>query len=234
MKAMILAAGRGKRMMPLTAHTPKPLLKVAGKPLLQYHIERLKKAGFDQIVINHCHLGQQIEEYFGDGRRFGVSIQWSPESKALETAGGMRQALDLLDNQPYLAINGDIWTDFPFETLRNSPNIDALGKNQVGKNQALAHLILVPNPAQNPDGDFGLVQGKVCNQAKTQWTYSGIAVYNPKLVSNCPLGKPMGAAPLIRSAAEKSLISGEIYQGSWQDIGTPERLAQLEQQLIHQ
>ena len=226
MKAMILAAGRGKRMMPLTADTPKPLLKVAGKPLLQHHIEKLKAAGIKDIVINHCYLGEQIEAFFGDGSKFGVSIQWSAETIALETAGGLRQALPLLGEQPFLSVNGDIWTDISFEKLLSNPHIRSLEQTK-----SLAHLVLVNNPAQNPGGDFGLREDQVVNIASQKWTYSGVALYNPALIANCEPGVPQGLAPLLRQAADKMQVTGELHQGLWHDIGTPDRLAALDNYL---
>lgn len=226
MKAMILAAGRGKRMMPLTKHTPKPMLKVSGKPLLEFHVERLAAAGFDDLVINHCYLGKQIEAYFGNGEKFGINIHWSRETEALETAGGIKQALPLLGNEPFVVVNGDIWTDFPFEKLTKGPIISGLQSEQV-----LAHLILVNNPKQNPQGDFGLIDGLVTNQSSDKKTFSGIAVYSPEIVKNCQQQQIIGLAPLLRNAADTQRVSGEIYVGDWFDIGTPERLAELEKKL---
>ncbi|MET1254551.1 N-acetylmuramate alpha-1-phosphate uridylyltransferase MurU [Aliikangiella maris] len=229
MKAMILAAGRGERMMPLTEYTPKPLLQVNGKPLLEYHIIRLKNAGFSDIVINHCYLGEQIEAYFGDGSRWHVNISWSPESKALETAGGIRQALDLLGDQPFLVVNGDIWTDYPFHSLPASEFVDSL-KHQ----QTLAHLILINNPIQNSAGDFGLIANKVTNHAKSMWTFSGIALYHPAFIKSCQPLIPQSLTPMLREAATLGLLTGEVYSGEWRDIGTPERLSTLEQDLKNQ
>ncbi|WP_444997204.1 N-acetylmuramate alpha-1-phosphate uridylyltransferase MurU [Aliikangiella sp. IMCC44359] len=229
MKAMILAAGRGERMMPLTLNTPKPLLTVQGKPLLQYHIERLKNAGMTQIVINHCYLGEQIVNYFGDGSKLGVKIQWSAETKALETAGGIRQALPLLGKAPFLVINSDIWTEYPYEKLLKSPYLGPLEKKQT-----LAHLVLVKNPQQNALGDFGLINNNITNKAETMWTFSGIAVYDPAFIEKCQLGNAMSLTPLLRDAANASRISGEIYTGEWHDIGTPERLTLLEKNLKNQ
>lgn len=226
MKAMILAAGRGERMMPLTAHTPKPLLQVAGKSLLQYHIERLSKAGFKELVINHCYLGEQIENFFGNGKSFGVNISWSRETNALETAGGIKQALPLLGDSPFLVVNADIWTDFPFEKLIQSPNIDALQSKQL-----LAHLVLVDNPIQNPQGDFSLIDNRVSNQSDAKKTFSGIAIYSPEIVMDCHRQQVVGLAPLLRNAADRQQVSGEMYTGNWFDIGTPSRLAELETQL---
>ncbi len=213
-------------MMPLTSNTPKPLLPVMDKPLLQYHIENLRKADITQIVINHCYLGEQIEDYFKDGRHLGVNIQWSAEEHALETAGGIKQALPLLGNDPFLVINSDIWTDISFEKWTHSPQIEQLHlKNR------LAHLVLVPNPEQNTGGDFALENNLVLNKAQDMWTFSGVSLLSPALFQACDTQKPQGLAPLLRKAADRKLVSGEIYQGHWQDIGTPERLNQLELQL---
>lgn len=222
MKAMILAAGRGQRMMPLTAHTPKPMLCIAGKPLLQHHIENLRNAGIRELVINHCYLGEQLVDYFKNGSEFGVTIQWSKETTALETAGGIRNALPLLGDSPFLAVNSDIWCDIPFDKLLNSPHIQSLTQQQT-----LAHLILVSNPPHNPQGDFGLTGDRVNNQQQSKWTFSGVALYHPQLVADCSRDQPQRLAPLLRATAEKNLVSGEVYSGEWQDIGTPQRLAAI-------
>lgn len=247
---MIFAAGRGKRMMPLTQHTPKPLLCLAGKPLLQYHIENLAKSGIKEIVINHCYLGEQIENHFKSGSDFGVNIHWSAEPEMLETAGGIRYAEKYLGDQPFLLVNGDVWTDFDFAKLIQSPHLEAL-HNQ----QTLAHLIVVPNPPQHPSGDFLLTGDQIQNITSRQnsgqhvvlspdtpakleknqnpsWTYAGIALYHPQLVADCPIGVPLGLAPILRDCADKNQVSGEIFNGIWHDIGTPERLNQLEQEIL--
>ncbi len=224
MKAMILAAGRGERMMPLTATTPKPLLKVGQKPLLQYHIEALKNAGVEEIVINISHLGEQIEDYFGDGKALGVKIHWSREDMPLETAGGIKQALPLLGDSPFCLVNGDVWCDLAFEKLLTSPHIEPLAHGK-----ALAHLVLVETPSFKTQGDFGLVNGKVVNQADKLWTYSGIALLSPNLLEATESGQVQALAPLLRQAAENDRVSGEIFLGDWRDIGTPERLEQLRQ-----
>ncbi len=214
MKAMLLAAGKGERMRPLTLHTPKPLLPVAGKPLLQWHLEALKRAGIRQLVINHAWLGAQIEAHFADGAALEVEIQWSRETEPLETGGGIRQALPLLGEQPFVLVNGDIWTDFDFTGL-------AL---PAGK---LAHLVLIDNPAHNPRGDFILQQGVVSNpvEGQTGLTYSGIAVIHPALIADQAPGR-FALAPLLRSAADQGLLGGEYFAGNWIDVGTPERLQQ--------
>ncbi|GAB6139332.1 nucleotidyltransferase family protein [Methylosoma difficile] len=214
MKAMILAAGRGERMRPLTDHTPKPLLPVLGKPLIVYTLEQLAAAGFTDIVINYAHLGQQIEQQLGNGQQFGVSIAYSPETEALETAGGIVNALPLLGNEPFLVVNGDIATDFPFANLHKQ-TVD------------LAHLVLINNPEHHPEGDFGLTEdGKLLATAAQKYTFSGIGLYHPDLFKDTPPGKSK-LAPLLRQAMNNGQVSGQHFQGFWMDIGTPERLQDL-------
>ena len=220
MKAMILAAGRGERMRPLTDHIPKPLLKVGGKSLIVWHLERLAKAGFKEVVINHAHLGEQIEQALGDGSVWGLNVQYSPETSALETAGGIANALPLLGDAPFLVVNGDVFTEIDFGALQLvSPN--------------LAHLVMVDNPPQHPDGDFVVDSGKVTNQGNHKLTFSGIGIYHPALFVDVERGKAAKLAPLLRSAMIKGLVTGEHYQGVWHDIGTPERLSFLDKQLSH-
>lgn len=219
MRAMILAAGKGERMRPLTLHTPKPLLPVGGKPLLQWHVEALKRAGFARLVINHAWLGEQIVQAFGDGSALGVHIDWSAEAQPLETAGGIVRALPLLGTEPFVLVNGDVWTDFSFAGLQLP----------AGK---LAHLVLVPNPAFKVGGDFFLEQGLIRNpvpgsQLQQAMTYSGIAVLSPRLFDGLN-DAPRPLAPLLRRAAERGLVSGESYSGRWIDVGTPERLEQAD------
>lgn len=216
MKAMILAAGKGERMRPLTLHTPKPLLPVAGKPLIQWHIEALGRAGLRELVINHAWLGQQIEAAFGDGSQLGIDISWSAEEQPLETAGGILRALPLLGDKPFVLVNGDIWSDFDFAALRLP----------AGK---LAHLVLVDNPSFKGGGDFLLDAGLIANpeehQRASALTYSGIAVLAPDLFDGLAEG-PQPLAPLLRAAAQQGLVSGEYHAGRWIDVGTPERLQQ--------
>nr|WP_251358178.1 nucleotidyltransferase family protein [Kangiella sp. TOML190] len=212
-KAMILAAGRGERMRPLTDTLPKPLLKVDGKALIEYHIEALKDAGIRDIIINTAWLGEIIPEYLGDGAYWGVNLTYSHEHSALETAGGIRKALDFFEEQPFVVVNGDIWSDFDFELL-NKP-------------KAKAHLILVPNPQQHPHGDFGLDNGSVLASSDTQYTFSGIGVYQPQVFQGLELDKPEPLAPILRHLMEKQDVTGQLYQGQWRDIGTPERLDAL-------
>jgi len=217
MNAMILAAGRGERMRPLTDHTPKPLLEAGGKPLIVHHIERLAAAGVREIVINHAHLGEQIEAALGDGARWGVHIHYSPEGKALETGGGIFRALPLLGPAPFLVVNGDIWTDLEFSQLHLPEGL-------------LAHLVLVENPPHNPNGDFALAQRFVLSQGEPRYTFSGIGVYRPDLFRDCQPGA-FPLAPLLRSAMDVGLVSGELYSGHWSDVGTPARLQALDRML---
>lgn len=216
MKAMILAAGKGERMRPLTLTTPKPLIRVGGVPLIEYHLRALAKAGFNDIVINHAWLGQQIEDYLGDGSRFGVSIRFSPEGEPLETGGGIFRALPLLGGEAFVVVNGDVWTDYDFSVLRRPL-------------KGLAHLVLVDNPEHHPDGDFILVDGKVHDRQAPadNLTYSGIAVLHPRLFDGCSAGA-FKLAPLLRAAMAEGRVSGEHLKGHWVDVGTHERLAQVE------
>lgn len=215
MKVLILAAGRGERMRPLTDHTPKPLLSVKGKSIIEHLIIQLVTAGFNEIVINHAHLGQQIEDRLGNGHRFGASIKYSPEGEqGLETAGGIINALPLLGEDMFLVVNGDIATNFPFAELKNRI-VD------------LAHLVLVNNPEHHPQGDFGLDNtGLVIDDSRENFTFSGIGLYRPELFSHTAAGKSK-LAPLIRQAISKQRVSGQIFTGFWIDIGTPERLQAL-------
>jgi len=218
--AMILAAGRGERMRPLTDHTPKPLLQVAGKPLIVWHIERLAAAGIRELVVNHAHLGHLIEQALGDGDRWGVRIRYSAEGegKALETGGGIYKALPMLGEQPFLVVNGDIWCDVDYAAL-------ALASDR------LAHLVLVANPSHNPAGDFHLdAAGQVHADGEPRLTFSGIGLYAPALFASCiPGAFPL--APLLRDAMAKGRVSGQLHPGRWVDVGTPQRLLMLDKQL---
>ena len=220
MKAMILAAGLGTRMRPLTDKTPKPLLKVGGIPLIVWHIERLAHDGFTDIVINIAHLGYQIPEALGDGSEWGVNISYSDEQEegALESAGGIVKALPLLGDDPFVVVNGDVWTDYDFQDHRKLAD------------GILAHLVLVPNPEHNPEGDFALEDNKVVD-AK-QYTFSGIGYYSSKLFEGVFYGKS-ALAPLLRAAMKEGKVTGELYEGEWLDIGTPERLELLNAQLMN-
>lgn len=216
---MILAAGRGERMRPLTDHTPKPLLKVGGKPLIVHHLEHLGAAGFTEILINHAHLGRQIEAALGDGSAWGVRIRYSPEHPALETGGGIFRALPFLGPDPFLVVNGDIWTDYDFCGI-------GLASSD------LAHLVLVDNPAYRADGDFVLTDGRAQEAGQPRLTFSGIGVYHPALFSGCQ-PEPFPLAPLLRTAMKKGRVSAEHYRGDWFDVGTPERLQSLDHLLSH-
>ena len=217
MKAMILAAGLGTRMRPLTDHTPKPLLKVAGKPLIQWHIERLAAAGFKDIVINHAYLGQQIVDFCGDGRRFAVSIHYSGEAQPLETAGGIQKALPLLGDEPFVVVNADVFSQF-----------DLAGLKAIDLQQNLAHVVLVDNPEHHRQGDFSLFNGKA-GQAEPRLTFSGISVLSPDL-----LALPVASARLadfFLQAIALGKLSGQYSQALWCDVGTPQRLQWLNQRL---
>ncbi len=215
---MILAAGRGERMRPLTDSLPKPLLEVRGKPLIVRHIERLSNAGFHDIVVNVAHLGHMIMERLGDGKTYGVNIAYSQEEVALETAGGIANALDLLGNAPFAVVNSDIYCDFDYSALipKSSEMPDIL-----------AHLVLVDNPAHHPEGDFFFENGKLAPSGKEKLTYSGIGLYHPDLFGGIEPGKPAKLAPLLRHAISERRVSGTFHRGIWIDVGTPERLSEL-------
>ncbi|MEJ1353060.1 MAG: nucleotidyltransferase family protein [Candidatus Sedimenticola sp. (ex Thyasira tokunagai)] len=215
LSAMILAAGRGERMRPLTDHIPKPLLPVAGKPLIEYHIAALAAAGIRRIVVNHSHLGDQVETFLGTGECWGVEILFSPEPPgALETGGGIFNALPLLGSGPFLVINGDVWCDYDL-----SQAACPAGR--------LAHLVLVNNPEHHPEGDFCLDRGVVSEGEAGCFTFSGIGIYRAELFSDSEPGA-FPLAPLLRRTMGRGLVSGELHVGSWIDVGTPERLAMLE------
>lgn len=217
MKAMILAAGRGERMRPLTDLLPKPLLAVGGKPLIVHHIEKLKAAGVTELVINHAWLGHKLVESLGDGSALGVTIHWSAEESSLETAGGIVQALPLLGSDPFLVINGDTWLDLDYHTLVSQP----LGDD-------LAHLWLVPNPPQHPSGDFALQEGRVVDTPA--FTFSGVGLYDPAAFAGLA-GGARKLAPLLRDWMAQGRVGGSLLAGEWRDIGTVDRLRELDDQL---
>lgn len=220
MKAMILAAGKGERMRPLTDHTPKPLLHVGGKPLIAWHLEALANAGFKEVVINHAHLGQQIETALQDGSQWGLHIQYSPEQVALETAGGIANALPLLGDAPFLVVNGDVFTDIDLAALSlEKPN--------------LANLVMVANPPQHAAGDFALSGDKLHAEGAEKLTFSGVGVYQPALFAGVVRGQAAKLAPLLKAAMAQGLVSGTHHSGEWHDIGTPERLQALNSQLLN-
>lgn len=215
MRAMILAAGRGERMRPLTDTIPKPLLEAGGRALIEYHLEALSRAGVAEVVINHSWLGEKLVEKLGNGKKYNISISYSAEpGQALETAGGIKKALPLLGTEPFIVINGDIWTDFDFTTLPHAL-------------EAEAHLVLVNNPPHHPQGDFGLGENKLLINTP-QYTFSGISVFSPAFFNRLEEGI-LPLAPLLREAIADSRVSGELYAGQWWDVGTPERLAELDQ-----
>ncbi|MCF8197418.1 MAG: nucleotidyltransferase family protein [Sulfuritalea sp.] len=231
MKAMILAAGRGERMRPLTDQMPKPLLLVAGKPLIVWHLESLAESGLREVVINHAHLGAQIEATLGDGSRWGLSIRYSAEPEgALETAGGIANALPLLGSEdPFLVINGDIFCDWNFAKAAT-----------VLMSDDLAHLVLVPNPTHHPNGDFFLTANRVAAETDAEAssgansglnTFCGIGIYRPQLFAGIERGRPAKLAPLLREAMTARRVSGELHSGRWVDVGTPQRLADLDARL---
>jgi N-acetyl-alpha-D-muramate 1-phosphate uridylyltransferase len=225
--AMILAAGRGERMRPLTDHTPKPLLMAGGKPLIVWHIERLRAAGFTHVVINHAHLGQQIESALGNGATLGVSIDYSREVSALETAGGIATALPLIAGDVFPVVNGDIYCEYDFCRLAEPmKRLKAAGDQ--------AHLVLVDNPPHHPAGDFVLDGGRLKNTDAphpSRLTFSGIGVYHRALFAHIRAGVKAPLAPLLRLAIDGGRASGEHFGGRWVDVGTPERLHQLDESL---
>ena len=219
-RAMILAAGRGERMRPLTDTLPKPLLEVAGKPLIIWQIERLRAAGVHDIVINHAHLGHLITTALGDGSDLGVSIRYSPETIALETAGGIRQALPLLGATPFVVVNADIFCEADLTAVCRAAE-------HLSEHGDLAHLVLVTNPTHNPDGDFALHNQRV-GDLGPHLTFSGIGAYHPALFTGLETNRPARLAPLLRQAIAAGRVSGSAYQGRWVDVGTPARLAELD------
>ncbi len=220
MRAMILAAGRGERMRPLTDYTPKPLLKVGGKPLIGWHLESLAAAGFNEVVINHAYLGEQIKHTLGNGQQWGLSIEYSPEETALETAGGIANALHLLGQDAFLVVNGDIYTEMNFELLKlQTPN--------------LAHLVMVNNPPQHANGDFAYSAGRLQLGGENKLTFSGVGVYHPDLFAEIVPGEAAKLAPLLKAAIVHERLTAQHYQGEWRDIGTPERLQELNEKLLN-
>ena len=222
MKAMILAAGRGERMKPLTNATPKPLLTAGGKPLIVWTIEALARAGFRELVINVSHLGDRIVSALGEGVRWNVRIRYSHESEPLETAGGIATALPLLGAAPFLVVNADIHTDFDFAKARN-----VLTRGD----DALAHLVLIDNPPHHPQGDFALQAGRVANEGNPRYTFSGIGIYQPELFSGIASGTKRQLSAVLRPEIDAGRVTGEHYAGTWVDIGTPQRLTALNRTL---
>lgn len=212
---MILAAGRGERMRPLTDRLPKPLLEAGGKALIEYHVEALARAGVRDLVINHARFGEMIEQRLGHGERYGVRIRYSAEGEEpLETGGGIFRALSLLGDQPFIVVNADVWIDLDFSTL-------GIGADDE------AHLLLVPNPEHNPGGDFGLHDQRLDLNETNRYTYSGVGTYRSSLFSECAMGR-FPLAPVIRAAARRGRVGANLFSGQWCDVGTPERLSQVD------
>lgn len=213
MRAMILAAGRGKRMGFLTENTPKPLLKIKNKPLITHQIESLARAGIKDIVINLGYLGHKIEAALGHGKQFGVSIQYSVEDPILETGGGVAKALPLLGSDPFIVVSSDIYTDYPYEKLPKDP-------------KGLVHMVMVDNPPYHPRGDYALIDGNIAETGRALLNFGGIGVYRPELFTGCPEGIfPLSV--LYKKAIQAQQITGEYFQGVWHNIGTPDQLEAL-------
>lgn len=210
---MVLAAGRGERMRPLTDRAPKPLLQAGGKALIEYHLDALAAAGIRCVVVNHAHLGAMVESFLGTGARWNLCLHYSAEGEALETGGGIFKALSLL-MEPFLVVNGDVWTDVDYGALRIAPDDHA-------------HLVLVDNPPHHPSGDFCLDSGRIGPEGGSRLTFSGVGVYRKALFAGCAPGK-FPLAPLLRRAIAESRVGGQRHEGRWMDIGTPERLAELD------
>jgi MurNAc alpha-1-phosphate uridylyltransferase len=229
MKAMILAAGRGERMRPLTDTCPKPLLTVRGRPLIVWQILSLVRAGITEIVINHAHLGHMIEAALGDGSQYGAQIQYSPEGTALETAGGIAQARHLLDDKPFLVLSGDIFCPhFNYEQVLNTlEDHDMWGNPWPPGERDIAWLYLVKNPDHHPQGDFALNNFTLANQGEALWTFANIGVYRPEMFDGIQPGTHAKLGPLLHEYADRGLLGGEIYRGQWTNVGTVEQLAQL-------
>ena len=221
---MILAAGRGERMRPLTDHTPKPLLQAGGKALIDRHLEKLAGAGFRRIVVNHAHLGRQIEAAVGDGSDWGVHVIFSPETEALETAGGIRKALAMLDAPAFAVVNGDVYSEFDYERL-------AAATRRLLSGEDVAHLVLVDNPAHHAAGDFSLEKNRVRDSGPGKLTFSGMGAYRATLFAAVEPGAKRPLAPLLREQMALGRVSGEYFPGAWTDVGTPARLAELDQRL---
>jgi len=219
--AMVLAAGRGERLRPLTDRTPKPLLEVGGESLIERHIAKLAAAGFSRVIVNHAHLGNQIEAALGDGARWGVRIHFSAEHEALETAGGIANALTLIGANVFAVVNSDVYSDYDYTGLSAATAQLANDSNQI------AHLVLVDNPAHHPDGDFALENGGVMDSANDRLTFSGLAAYHRDLFASIAPGEKKPLAPLLQEHIRAGHVSGEHFTGRWADVGTPERLATI-------
>ncbi|MBD8532675.1 MULTISPECIES: N-acetylmuramate alpha-1-phosphate uridylyltransferase MurU [unclassified Massilia] len=229
MKAMILAAGRGERMRPLTDACPKPLLKVRGRPLIAWHILNLVRAGITEIVINHSHLGHMLEDALGDGSQFGARIQYSHEPAPLETAGGIANALHLLGDEPFVALSGDIYAPyFDFSQVFDAlPDNDAIGQPLPVDKRDIAWLYLTPNPWHNPEGDFGIDMYTLSNEGSPKWNFGNIGVYRPEMFDGIQPGEFVKFGPLMRKFIAQGRVGGEIYEGPWVNVGTVAQLEEL-------
>jgi len=229
-KAMIFAAGRGERMRPLTDACPKPLLEVGGKPLIVWQIERLARSGFETIVINHAWLGEQIEAALGDGSRWHVQLRYSPEHEALETAGGIVNALPLIEDngvsEVFLAVSGDVYADFDYRAL----NAHAQAMKSLA--EPGMHLVMVPNPAFHPNGDFALTDGVLSLDAEPRITFGNIGLYDTRMFRDLPRGTRRALKPYYRETIARGLATGELYEGLWENVGTPAQLQALDQRLV--
>lgn len=225
MRAIILAAGRGERMRPLTDALPKPLLVAGGRPLIEWQIARLAAGGFTELVVNHSWLGSMIEQALGDGRRLGVAIRYSREPEPLETAGGVAQALGLLGDEPFAVVSGDIYTEFNYASL--AAPIEAIARDPAG---VAAHFVLVDNPAYHPAGDMGLAAGRVTREGP-RLTYSNIAIYHPQLFLGLERGQALRLFPWAYQFVDAGRVTGEHYRGAWDNVGTPAQLAALDARL---
>jgi MurNAc alpha-1-phosphate uridylyltransferase len=225
-KAMILAAGRGERMRPLTDAVPKPLLEAGGKPLIAWQIGRLAQAGFRDLVINHAHLGRQIESALGDGAHFGVRIAYSDEGEALETAGGIAKAMPLLGHAPFLVVSGDVYSEYEYERL-----VPRLRKMAEPDTDCLAYMVMVDNPPHHAGGDFVLRNGLVRDAAGDKLTFSGIGLYRPEVFAGVRVGEKLKLRPVLEELMKDGRVGGERFAGRWEDVGTPERLAALDAEL---
>jgi N-acetyl-alpha-D-muramate 1-phosphate uridylyltransferase len=223
--AILLAAGRGERMRPLTDSIPKPLLRVGGKALIEWQLERLAAGGFDDVVVNHSHFGDVIERTLGDGRRFGVRLRYSPEAAALETAGGVAQALTLLGTEPVLVVSADIHTDFDYATL--APRVAEIGRDPLA---TAAHFVLVDNPPWHPGGDMGLAGGRVTRDAE-RLTYGNISIFHPGIYADIVPGTRLRIFPWAYQFVDSGRVSGEHFRGAWDNVGTPEQLHALDRRL---
>ncbi|WP_338845568.1 nucleotidyltransferase family protein [Massilia sp. W12] len=232
MKAMILAAGRGERMRPLTEHTPKPLLEVRGRPLIVWHILNLVRAGIKEIVINLHYKGAMIADYLGDGSRYGAKLRYSHESELLETAGGIVQALPLLGEAPFVCIAADVYCPhFEFEQAKTVlQDADMWGKPYAADERDIGWLFMTKNPPHHPQGDFGMKLYSICNQGEHRFTFTGIGVYRPEMFAGLTPGQPAKLVSLFQHYAELGVLGGEVYPGIWTDVGTPERLQALNAQ----